>query len=355
MGSLFMATSLNWVGKIIYNSLYQWVSTWGAGSKLISVFAITVIMFSIFLKLITLPLDIWQKVLTRNNAKKMEIMKPALDKIQEQCGDNKEAQMKKQRELYKKHKYSTFAACLPSIVTMVIFFIVLSGFNSAVKHHNSAEYDKLAVVYNREFKAEFEKEKAASGDAEDAKDKAIKAAEAAVVLAYKPENFLLTKNIFMPDTWKSPVPDKYTYMGTGLGKLGIKGGDADEYDKVMKPLIEKFNYTSAGKKVWNGFMILPILSILLNFLSSFLIKQPEQPSMPGQSADQQKMQKSQSKMMQFMMPVMMGIFSLLYSTAFTLYMIISAAMGLLLNLVFVVITKAIDKKQKDHEMSVTIK
>lgn len=188
------------------------------------------------------------------------------------------------------------------------------------------------------------------------KDKtAVIAAEKAVIASYKPENFILTKNIFMPDTWKPPVPDVYTYAGTGLGKIGITDVDKDEYNRVMKPIIETYNINEKGKKQWNGYLILPIISILLNFLSSILIKPPEQPTMAGQTAEQQKTQKSQAKMMQFMMPIMMGIFALLYSAAFTLYMIVSATLTLILNLSFNLGFKISDKKRKEQGISVVIK
>ncbi|MGI6594587.1 MAG: membrane protein insertase YidC [Christensenellales bacterium] len=356
MGSLF-AASLNWIGKIIYNGLYSWVQTWATEQSWISYFAITVILFTIFLKLILLPLDVWQKVLTRKNQLKMEVMKPELNKIQEQYGSDREALMRSQRALYKKYKYKTFAACLPSIVTMVIFFIVLSGFTSSVKYHNVKMFEKLQETYNTTYTTTLEAERAANpeqGEADNIK-KAVIEAEKAVIADYDPENFLLTKNIFMPDTWKPPVPNVYTYAGTGLGKIGITGVDRDEYNKVMGPIMDTYNINEKGKKQWNGYLVLPIISILLNFLSSILIKPPEQPAMAGQTAEQQKMQKSQAKMMQFMMPVMMGIFALLYSTAFTLYMTISAGLTLLLNLGFNFVFKMIDKKRASQGISVVIK
>lgn len=352
-----IGASLNWVGKIIYNGLYNWVQSWATGTKMLSLFAITVILFTIFLKLILLPLDVWQKVLTRKNQLKMEIMKPELDKIQSQYANDREALMTSQRALYKKYKYKTFAACLPSIVTMAIFFIVLSGFTSSVKYHNVKMFEKLEATYNTTYEKSIETQKSENPaiTETDARKAAKVEAEKAVIKAYQPENFLLTKNIFMPDTWKPPVPDVYTYAGTGLGKIGISDVDRDAYNRVMQPIIDTYNRTDKGKKQWNGYLILPIISILLNFLSSILIKPPEQPAMAGQTADQQRMQKSQAKMMQYMMPVMMGVFALLYSTAFTLYMTISAGLTLLFNIGFNLAFKIIDKRRKEQGISVTIK
>lgn len=355
MDFMNLATDLNWIGKLIYNGLYQWVLSWGNDYALIGAFGITVILFTLFLKLATLPFDVWQKVLTRKNSLKMEVMKPELDKITKQCGQNKELFMQKQRELYKKHKYSAFSACLPSLVTLAIFFTVFSGFNSAVRHYNSAVFDNLTDVYDKAYVAAIAEKTDIITDNTELKAYATAQSEAAVLAAYKPERFLLTKNFFMPDSWKSPIPDIATYSGTGMGKLGITGTDRNEYQKIMAPIIKKYNFDENNKKVWNGYLILPIISLALSILSSKLIKPPEAPQMAGQTEEQRKAQQSQAKMMTYMMPVMMGVFALFYSTAFALYMVVSNLFTTTFNLGFNIVSKQIDKRRKDEMLTKTIK
>lgn len=355
MDIVMLATSLNLIGKLIYNNLYGWVQTWGGNFTVIGAFGVTVILFTIFLKLATLPLDVWQKILTRKNAKKMEIMKPELDKITKQCGENRELLMQKQRALYKKYKYSAFSACLPSLLTLAVFIIIFTGFNSSVKYHNSKVYEDLTVVYNSTYEKTINEIK--EGETATAEEAALatKAAENAVLESYKPEQFLLTTNIFMPDTWQNPIPSVATYSGSGIGKLGITDVDRNEYERVMKPIIEKYNYTEDGKKQWNGYLILPILSFALSIISAKLIKPPEQPQIAGQTEEQIKAQKSQAKMMTYMMPVMMGAFALFYSTAFTLYMVVNNIFSTTFNLIYNMVAKRIDARNKDIMMSTTIK
>ena len=53
-------------------------------------------------------------------------------------------------------------------------------------------------------------------------------------------------NVFMPDSWKNPIPDYETFIGNGIGKLGIdtasiEHGNRTEYEEVMNPLIAKYN------------------------------------------------------------------------------------------------------------------
>ena len=151
MDVMSLATELNLVGKLVYNVLYEWVAGWGIDSDLIGAFGVTVIMFTVFLTLLTMPLDIWQKMIARSNSRKMRLMKPELDKINKLYASDKNALMLKQREIYKKYKYSTFKTCLPTLATLVIFMVVFSGFNSSVRYHNSVVYENLKNVYNTAY------------------------------------------------------------------------------------------------------------------------------------------------------------------------------------------------------------
>ena len=220
MDVMSLATELNLVGKLVYNVLYEWIAGWGIDSELIGAFGVTVILFTVFLTLLTMPLDIWQKMIARSNSRKMRLMKPELDKLNKLYESDKNTLMIKQRELYKKYKYSTFKTCLPTLATLVIFMVVFSGFNSAVRYHNSVVYERLKETYNNTYNATYLAETGAGTPVSEAGDKATEAAEAAVLNAYEPERFLLTTNIFMPDTWKDPIPDVST--GHGAADRGIQ-------------------------------------------------------------------------------------------------------------------------------------
>ncbi|MDR2266831.1 MAG: YidC/Oxa1 family membrane protein insertase, partial [Christensenellaceae bacterium] len=317
MVAMTLAIELNWIGKLIYQYLYGWISGWAGDNTVIGAFAVTVILFTIFLRTLTLPLDIWQKQIARKNAKKNILMQGDLEKAKKQCGDNRELLMQKQREINKKHKYNPLSACLPAIVTLVIFMFILSGFNSAVRYHNYIVFEELSSIYSQTYKTTIEGLlDATDSDAATVEQSATAtaAAEAAVLKAYKPERFLLTTNIFMPDNWKKPIPTIKEFSGNGMGDLRISEIDNLEYEKVMTPIINEYNLNDAGKSVWNGYLILPILAFLLSLVSAKLLKPPEQPAQLGQTEEQIQRTKSQAKMMQYIMPIMMGIFPLFYST-----------------------------------------
>ena len=98
--------------------------------KISSSVALGVVLFTVLLKLITLPFDFLSRFSMRKNNIKMEAMRPELEKLQRQYADNKDLYNQKMMALYKKNGYSMFGACLPTIFTIVIFFIAIAGFNN---------------------------------------------------------------------------------------------------------------------------------------------------------------------------------------------------------------------------------
>ena len=122
-------TSVGNIGNISVR--YKWICDIIAG---IISFAgdvgLGIILFTVILKLITLAPDVWSRVSMKKNALKMEAMKEDLEKLQKQYAKNKDLYQQKMMALYKKNGYSAFSACLPTIITLFFFFIVIGAFNS---------------------------------------------------------------------------------------------------------------------------------------------------------------------------------------------------------------------------------
>lgn len=108
-----------------------------------------IILFTIILKLITLTPDVWSRVSMKKNALKMEAMKEDLEKLQKQYAKNKDLYQQKMMALYKKNGYSAFSACLPTIITLVFFFIVIGAFNSYSQVSERDIFDGMRVAYNQ--------------------------------------------------------------------------------------------------------------------------------------------------------------------------------------------------------------
>ncbi len=342
----------NWIGKALY-ALYQAIGSFGW----------TVVIFTLCLKVIVSPFDIWQKIATRRNNRAMKAMKPELERLQQAYASDQAALQKKTMQLYKQHGYSMVGACLPSLITIVIFFVVFSGFNACVKYENQLIVYNLAQTYKTQV---VETGIAETGTAEQIDGIMLDAYNDLSVDAKGRQKWkwLWIDNVFMADTWANRVPDIATYTGSGLGKLnstipdtnfnlGSASNREGVYDALLGPAMDAYNKTGATAwkrfwdvKHWNGYLILPILSLALSILSTFLMRgnQPEQPTQVG--ADGKPVNNGMSmKMMMWIMPIMIGVFSLFYSAAFCIYMFTNSLTTVLINLIFNLVTKKKDARE----------
>ena len=121
----FTAPEISGIASLVYELV-----------KICSSVALGVILFTVVLKLITLPFDYASKASMRKNSIKMEKMRPELEKLQKQYADNKELYNQKMMALYKKNGYSMFGACLPTILTLVIFIVAINAFTDYSKFQN---------------------------------------------------------------------------------------------------------------------------------------------------------------------------------------------------------------------------
>lgn len=310
-------------------------------------FGWTVVAFTVILKLILSPLDIWQKVIARKNAKAMERMKPQLETLQEKYGEDKQRYQQEQMALYKKEKYSMLGSCLPTIVTLVVFIVIFAGFREMVGWKFATDYQNCYSTYDTAMTAELGSDwKNYSGDA-DVYATAKDSAQTAVYnFYYEEENvesrsFLWIKNVFVPDSWKTAVPDYLTVTGqSGFATSKMTGVQQDEYEAVMGKVLGTGGWGKDGK--WNGWLLLPILSIAVSILSQKLLSKAQgtpPPAANGKSGDSMQ---ANMKMMQYMMPIMIGVFALLYSSAFALYMLVSSVVSVVFQLAFNLGGKIVD-------------
>lgn len=104
--------------------------------NLIGDYAIAIIIFTIFLKIVLLPISIKQM----KSTVKMQKVKPIVDKINQKYKHDKQKAQQKTMELYQKAKINPMAGCLPLIVNMVLliaFFRVLMYPDTFI-YHNGA-------------------------------------------------------------------------------------------------------------------------------------------------------------------------------------------------------------------------
>ncbi|MDE6691054.1 MAG: membrane protein insertase YidC [Clostridia bacterium] len=128
---------LNWIGQLI-RILIEGIGIVGVG----------IIVFTLILKTIVLPLDIYSRINGKKQALIMERMRPQMEKLQKQYANDKNMYQQKVMELQKKNGYSMFGACLPMIVSLVIFIVVFNAFSTYSQYANLKNYNDMVHVYN---------------------------------------------------------------------------------------------------------------------------------------------------------------------------------------------------------------
>ena len=123
--------SLDWIGKVIRFIIER--PFWSVG--------IGIIIFTLILKFITMPFDVFSRIASKSNSLKMEKMRPELERLQKQYANNKQLYQQKVMALQKKAGYSPFSACLPSILAIIIFIVAINAVQDYTDYANSCEYD----------------------------------------------------------------------------------------------------------------------------------------------------------------------------------------------------------------------
>ncbi len=442
--------------------------------KISSSIALGIVLFTLLLKLITLPFDFMSRASMRKNSLKMEEMRPELEKLQKQYADNKDLYNQKMMALYKKNGYSMFGACLPTILTLVIFIVAINAFTDYSKYQNKMDFYYMSQSYNNviysgldidesenayiirndkgeivvdddalynsltaisplqgekadgttfdiivrsesvtgnTFKMTVETEngyvqyirnyienadrtvswdvieysiienakdnyenlvkseennnllnangktyaEASAEFAELNKDKEnedektlsfeefindIQSVKAAERYRAEQSSFLWIKNIWVTDSpTKHPVESSWkTFKSTH----SYNGNDITEkgYKNLIKHLDEE---TTAP----NGYFILVILTAAVSLVSQIVMGKTQKAQMELQTVDGQGAQTQ--KMMKWMMPIMMAIFAFMYTSAFSIYIILSSLLSLVTTFLINAIVDSKFKKEKAKE------
>ena len=128
-------------GNFLVDIILWLVTTFGS-------VALGIVLFTVLLKLITLPFDFMSRRSMRKNSLLMEEMRPDLEKLQRQYAGNKELYNQKMMALYKKNGYSMWGSCLPTILTLVIFILAINSFTSYSQYQNKVYFYEMSKAHN---------------------------------------------------------------------------------------------------------------------------------------------------------------------------------------------------------------
>ena len=256
----------------VMGKLVRWMHGW------VGNYGWTVVVFTVFLKVLTLPLDFWQRYAARKSSLKMQQMQPIIEGIDKRYGANTQRANEEKQKLYKKQGFSMMSSCLPTIVTMVIFFVMFAGLRNYSAYSSIQNFKNLSNEYyqtyaeqllddkdegyNAELAAVYENRyneayNSAKNDANDSEETAILKGRIEGITAAKKfandavknndnsyqqiianaeekslqavrdyyekhhESWLWIQNVWQPDTWASIMQP---YKGSGMGAAFAGGG-----------------------------------------------------------------------------------------------------------------------------------
>lgn len=363
-------------------------SAWPEGnfwSNLIKIFDVgsyawTIILFTIVLKLVLSPLDFLQRYYTNKTTRVQAKLQPELEKLKKRYGQNQQLLYQKQNELYKKHNMGMGGSCIVMLlymgVTLVVFFTLFSSLRYISGYKIENQYNELQSTYYTSYEKEYyvdylgiedlqnfktltaeeqnalilEKENLKGGEeaVSETKATAITNAQKEVVAKYKDvkNSWLWIKNIWLPD--KATVNEILTY-DSFVNETGSKV-TKEEYNQVMGLLLKDYENTNQV----NGYYVLAVIVLFVSFFSQWLNKKISQPKAKnGQNVTVQ--QPGFAKVLMWILPIVMVMFTISNSAIFALYIITNSLMSTLITPVTTIISNKIeDKKEAQRQEQIKV-
>lgn len=389
---------LNWLGKVI-----SWIFDLFSGFY--GAVALGVIVFTLCLKTIVLPLDIYSRVKSKKQSLMMEKMRPQMEKLQKQYANDKSMYQQKVMELQKASGYNPIGACLPMVISLVIFMVVFSAFSTYSNYATLANYNDMVNAYNSSvsvyvqtgendtdkshfligsdnsyyvdfglFADHYEAyyNEAHKNDKDEKGNPSPKTfdrtafeamnenekwevvteyvqlnARASVVEWYA-QNKSATEfgwigNMWYPDSMlNKKVPDFSSFSSSVSRAIGT-GSSATYEDDYNEVTFD----LKEEKETYNGYFVLIVLAIGLMLGQQFIMMKSQKAANELSSVDGSAARTN--KMMMIMMPIIFGFFSFFYSAAFSVYMIVNTLYGLISTLIINKVVAARFEKKAAQE------
>ncbi|MGD9901476.1 MAG: YidC/Oxa1 family membrane protein insertase [Spirochaetales bacterium] len=301
-------------------------------------YGIAIIVFTIILKLLLSPLDFMQRKITKDNTEKQAKVQPALEKLQKKYGNDKNKLNQKTMELYKKENYNIMGSCLGMllnlVITLFIFITLFTAMRNISEYKLINQYDTLSTAYNDAYQAEY----TLSAD----ELLATAAGQSAVIAEYEnvKEGFLWVNNIWMPDTNASVIPSYDNFLSLTAQQNSETAPTEEQYNEVMSALQNEYSG-------WNGLYILIVLSALITYLSQKILTNYTKPK--NTKFDEETPTQKSSQIMLFLLPALMVLFTIQYSAAFAVYIVVNSGMTMLTSVVSYSIINKLEKKKIEKE------
>ena len=323
--------------------------------NVINNYAITLIVITLIIKFVMLPFDFLNKYITKYNSRKQGKLKPQLDKLQKAYSNNQQMLNQKTMELYKRENYSVIGTCVGMLlnmaITMVVFFTLFAALNNIATYKQVNEFVVLQQTYYSEVLVQNGVDTTALSTEEIIADYIALTpeqqttyqtqAQDAVLTKYEEirSNFLWIKNIWKQDTSTNAILT-YTEWQKVANDDTVTQAD---YELIMNPVDQ--NYGGA-----NGWYILIVLSAATTFLSMQLTTWINK-AKAKRKGDVYTDPVGSNKILIYLMPAILAIFTLLYNAAFGLYIVTGGMFAMITSPLTGLVADAVDKNVEKRENS----
>ncbi len=325
----------------LWTVLINWFSNWLVN------YGWAIVVFTICLKLVLLPLDVFQRISSQKQARASALMKPELDEINRKYSGNKDKINQESAKLYKKYNVNVGGMCLTMILTlgltMGVFFTLYGSIRSFGTDKLYSSYQQLDLTYVQAESTAHEtwaNAPVAGYDTEE--DYVLEVAIEAVKDEYKQvskrNSWLWVKSV-----WKADASNVNQFVSFEDYAKHQKLADQAKADA----LVRYNNITTAitaQEGNANGYFVLVILAVAVSFLTQFLSAKILAPK--GQKLN------TMNKVMLVIIPLSMAIFASTSNVVFTLYIIMNSLMSAIISTILSLIFKARSNKNGGEEVLV---
>ncbi len=321
--STLLANNL-WVTLI--NFFARWVVNYGWA----------IILFTVVLKLVLSPLDIFQRIASSKQNRVMTVLQPQLDALQQKYGNNKEKLNEETNKLYRKYNTGLGGMCIIMLVAMVLNIVIVFTLYGAVRDFGSDKlyesYHELHTTYSQAYEGKLE-ELGGVGNEESAQTYAIEITQDKYDELAKQNSWLWVKNVWKGDINTSQFVDFNSYAN----HYHIEEADRE----TAKQYYDVITANVGGGNSANGYYVLIILAALISFLTQFISMKLMQPK--GQKMN------LMNKIMMALIPVTMIILASTSNVIYTLYVIVNSLVTAIISTTISLIMKKHDKKYEGNE------
>ena len=110
-------------------------------NNLVQNYGISIILFTILIRLICLPFD----YKSRKGMRKMSLIQPKLNELQRKYGNDKQKYQQKQAELMRKEGYNPLSSCLPLLLTWPLMIAMFSAMRSIANEQTAMQTLRFLV------------------------------------------------------------------------------------------------------------------------------------------------------------------------------------------------------------------